>query len=51
MSIDYVDLIVLYVQMLDYALPIAFFIGVSNIIINMFTSAAFSGRLQIGGKK
>lgn len=33
-----------------WAVPVAFAIGVSNMIINTFFSVAFGGRLKIGGK-
>lgn len=39
----------LYSDLAAYAIPIAFGIGMCNVIINSFFSAAFGGRLRIGG--
>lgn len=48
--IDIEEMTGLYVQMLQVCLPITVFFGVSNIVVNMFTSAFFGGKLKIGGK-
>lgn len=40
----------LYVEIVYYAVPIAFAIGLGNVIVNTFFSVAFGGRLKIGGK-
>lgn len=37
-------------QVCAWAVPVAFAIGVTNLIINTFFSVAFGGRLKIGGK-
>ena len=41
----------IYGQILAYALPIAFFFGMSNAIVNPFFSAAFGGKMRLGGDK
>lgn len=40
----------IYAQIAAYAVPIAFAFGLGNVILNTFFSAAFGGRLKIGGK-
>ena len=40
----------IYATIAAYAVPIAFAFGMGNVIINTFFSAAFGGRLKIGGK-
>lgn len=40
----------LYVEIAQYAIPIAFAVGMCNMIVNTVFSAAFGGRLKIGGK-
>lgn len=40
----------IYEQIALYAVPIAFAIGLGNVIVNTFFSVAFGGRLKIGGK-
>lgn len=37
-------------QVCAWAVPVAFAIGMCNVIINTFFSVAFGGRLKIGGK-
>lgn len=37
-------------EVCSWAVPVAFAIGVCNMIINTFFSVAFGGRLKIGGK-
>ena len=39
-----------YVEIIEFALPISIVFGLGNIVINMLLSAAFGGRLQLGGK-
>lgn len=38
------------VEVVKVAVPIAFAIGMTNLIVNTFFSVAFGGRLKIGGK-
>lgn len=40
----------LYVELAEYAIPIAFAFGICNMIVNTVLSVAFGGRLKIGGK-
>lgn len=40
----------LYGELCAWAVPIAFAIGMGNVIVNTFFSVAFGGRLKIGGK-
>lgn len=40
----------LYEQIAEYAVPIAFAFGMCNMIVNTVLSAAFGGRMKIGGK-
>lgn len=40
----------LYLSVAEYAVPIAFAIGMCNMIVNTMLSAAFGGRMKIGGK-
>ena len=40
----------IYAQIAQYSIPIAFAIGMGNVIVNTFFSVAFGGRLKIGGK-
>lgn len=40
----------LYTDVCGWAVPMAFAIGIGNVILNTFFSAAFGGRLKIGGK-
>lgn len=40
----------IYTQICEVAIPIAFAIGMGNVIVNTFLSVAFGGRLKIGGK-
>ena len=40
-----------YQQILEAAIPIAFVFGMGNVIVNTFLSAAFGGRMRIGGGK
>lgn len=37
-------------EVCGWAVPVAFAIGMCNVIINSFFSVAFGGRLKIGGK-
>lgn len=39
----------LYVAIIQEAIPYALVFGLSNLIVNTFLSAAFSGKLKIGG--
>ena len=49
---DFIQLIFdMYGQLLAYALPVAFVIGACNLIFNIVCSAAFGGKLHIGGVK
>lgn len=41
----------LYVQIAEYAVPIALVFGISNLIVDTFLGVAFGGRLRIGGGK
>lgn len=41
----------LYAELASYAIPVAFAIGMCNVIINTFFAAAFGGKLRIGGEK
>lgn len=41
----------MYTQIAVYAVPIAFAFGMCNVIVNTFFSAAFGGRMRIGGEK
>lgn len=43
------DVFELYVNMLYAALPCAFVIGVSNLLVSTFLNAFFKGKLKIGG--
>lgn len=40
----------IYLPIVQYAVPIAFAIGMCNLIVNTFLSVAFGGRLKVGGK-
>lgn len=44
------DIIALYADMLQIALPIIFFFGMCNILFDMITGAAFNGIMRIGGR-
>lgn len=39
-----------YASLLALALPVTFFIGASNMAINILFNAFFHGKLKIGGK-
>ena len=39
-----------YVALVQFAMPIAVFFGVGNLLFDMFCSAAFGGILKIGGR-
>lgn len=41
----------IYADMLQVALPVAIAFGVSNLCVNIFLSAAFGGKIKIGGVK
>lgn len=41
----------LYSQIAVYAVPVAFAFGMCNVIVNTFFSAAFGGKMRIGGDK
>ena len=41
----------MYMNVAEYAVPIAFVFGISNVIINTFFSAAFGGKMRIGGDR
>ena len=41
----------MYMNVAEYAIPIAFVFGISNVIINTFLAAAFGGKMRIGGDK
>ena len=41
----------MYETIAVYAVPIAFAIGMCNVIINTFFAAAFGGKMRIGGDK
>lgn len=38
-----------YTQIIEYAIPIAFVFGMGNAIVNTMLSAAFGGRMRLGG--
>lgn len=40
----------IYLDMLAIALPIAVFFGLSNLVVNIFLKAAFTGKLDITGR-
>lgn len=44
------DLISIYLSILDYALPIAVFFGIANLIVNIILSSAFTGSLDLSGR-
>ena len=39
-----------YAEICAWAVPIAFALGMGNVVVNTFFSVAFGGRLKIGGK-
>ena len=43
------NLIGIYVKILEVALPIALVFGFSNLIVDTILTAAFTGRLRLGG--
>lgn len=44
------DLIAIYCNILGYAVPIAFVFGMCNLIVDTVLTAAFTGKLRIGGR-
>ena len=44
------DVISIYVDLLDWALPIAIIFGITNLIVNIILTAAFTGRLDLTGR-
>lgn len=44
------DALVIYMSILDYALPIAVVFGICNLIVNIILTAAFTGRLDFSGR-
>lgn len=41
----------MYLDIIEQALPITVYIGLANLVINLFLSAAFGNRIKIGGDK
>lgn len=44
------DILTIYVDLLDWALPIAIIFGITNLIVNIILTAAFTGRLDLTGR-
>ena len=42
--------LVIYIAILDYALPIAIVFGICNLVVNIILTAAFTGKLDLSGR-
>ena len=43
------DAVSLYIEIIKGAIPYALVFGLCNLVVNLFMSAAFGGRLKLGG--
>lgn len=48
---DIPDIVLTYVSIIGFAVPISLVFGLSNIAVNMILTAAFGGGIRIGGRK
>jgi len=44
------DILRIYIDILDFALPVAIIFGICNLIVNIILTAAFTGRLDLSGR-